>query len=246
MPRGAALAGFLLTRRRRSPARRRGCATAIDRLIGEGGLRAGVPRDAARALPLGSRDGLHQGERAHRRMDPRGLLRAASGRASAGDPRLRRVSADAARTAACSTAWRSSTRAMATCARSCDRTGKGWTETAARREIAGILQVLGKLHRGQMLHRDLTPMNVFVCEGRQLEARRLRDRPAPERPAGNPRGHAEPADRPERNPRRRRAEVAGAGRRLSGGAAPGDAREGGRAGADPHARDPEASPAAIT
>jgi serine/threonine protein kinase len=44
-----------------------------------------------------------------------------------------------------------------------ERTGKSWTERAARREIAGILEVLGKLHRGQMLHRDLTPMNVFVC-----------------------------------------------------------------------------------
>ena len=33
----------------------------------------------------------------------------------------------------------------------------------------GILQVLGKLHRGQLLHRDLTPMNVFVCEGRTLK-----------------------------------------------------------------------------
>lgn len=49
------------------------------------------------------------------------------------------------------------------------RTGKGWPETTARREIAGILQVLGKLHRGQMLHRDLTPMNVFVCDGRRLK-----------------------------------------------------------------------------
>jgi hypothetical protein len=49
------------------------------------------------------------------------------------------------------------------------RTGKGWPESIARREIAGILQVLGKLHRGQMLHRDLTPMNVFVCEGRSLK-----------------------------------------------------------------------------
>ena len=29
--------------------------------------------------------------------------------------------------------------------------------------------MLGKLHRGQMLHRDLTPMNVFVCEGRSLK-----------------------------------------------------------------------------
>ena len=49
------------------------------------------------------------------------------------------------------------------------RTGKGWPETTARREMAGILQVLGKLHRGQMLHRDLTPMNVFVCDGRNLK-----------------------------------------------------------------------------
>ena len=45
----------------------------------------------------------------------------------------------------------------------------GWAEQKARREIAGVLQVLGKLHRGQLLHRDLTPMNVFVCEGRRLK-----------------------------------------------------------------------------
>jgi serine/threonine-protein kinase len=45
----------------------------------------------------------------------------------------------------------------------------GWPERDARREIAGILQVLGKLHRGHVLHRDLTPMNVFVCQGRSLK-----------------------------------------------------------------------------
>ena len=49
------------------------------------------------------------------------------------------------------------------------RGGKGWSETAARREIAGILDVLGKLHRGQALHRDLTPLNVFVCDERRLK-----------------------------------------------------------------------------
>jgi serine/threonine-protein kinase len=49
------------------------------------------------------------------------------------------------------------------------RSGRGWSETAARREIAGILEVLGKLHRGQMLHRDLTPLNVFVCDGQRLK-----------------------------------------------------------------------------
>ncbi len=49
------------------------------------------------------------------------------------------------------------------------RTNTGWTESAARREIAGVLEVLRKLHRGQLLHRDLTPMNVFVCDGRRLK-----------------------------------------------------------------------------
>jgi serine/threonine-protein kinase len=49
------------------------------------------------------------------------------------------------------------------------RVGKALTESATRREIAGVLEVLGKLHRGQMLHRDLTPMNVFVCDGHTLK-----------------------------------------------------------------------------
>jgi serine/threonine protein kinase len=47
--------------------------------------------------------------------------------------------------------------------------GKAWPESVVRREIAGILDVLGRLHRGQLLHRDLTPVNVFVCEGRKLK-----------------------------------------------------------------------------
>ena len=49
------------------------------------------------------------------------------------------------------------------------RAGKPWAEKVVRREIAGVLQVLGKLHRGQMLHRDLTPLNVFVCDNRKLK-----------------------------------------------------------------------------
>ena len=49
------------------------------------------------------------------------------------------------------------------------RNAGGWPERTARREIAGILEVLGKLHRGQLLHRDLTPLNVFVCDGRCLK-----------------------------------------------------------------------------
>jgi serine/threonine-protein kinase len=49
------------------------------------------------------------------------------------------------------------------------RTAKGWPEKFVRREIAGILEVLGKLHRGQLLHRDLTPVNVFVCDRYSLK-----------------------------------------------------------------------------
>ncbi len=48
-------------------------------------------------------------------------------------------------------------------------TRRGWPERTARREIASVLQVLGRLHRGQLLHRDLTPMNVFVCDARTLK-----------------------------------------------------------------------------
>ena len=49
------------------------------------------------------------------------------------------------------------------------RAGRALPERAVRREIAGILEVLRKLHRGQLLHRDLTPLNVFVCEGPTLK-----------------------------------------------------------------------------
>ena len=49
------------------------------------------------------------------------------------------------------------------------RGARGWSETVVRREIAGVLDVLRKLHRGQTLHRDLTPVNVFVCAGPRLK-----------------------------------------------------------------------------
>ena len=50
-----------------------------------------------------------------------------------------------------------------------ERVPRPWPETVVRREIAGVLQVLGKLHRGQLLHRDLTPLNVFVFPNRGLK-----------------------------------------------------------------------------
>ena len=43
------------------------------------------------------------------------------------------------------------------------------SERFVRREIAAVLCALDTLHRGQALHRDLTPFNVFVCEGEQLK-----------------------------------------------------------------------------
>lgn len=43
------------------------------------------------------------------------------------------------------------------------------SERVVRREIAAILRALDALHRGQALHRDLTPFNVFVCENEQLK-----------------------------------------------------------------------------
>jgi serine/threonine-protein kinase len=49
------------------------------------------------------------------------------------------------------------------------QTPRRWKESIVRREIAGILQVLGRLHRGQLLHRDLTPMNVFVADSGRLK-----------------------------------------------------------------------------
>jgi serine/threonine protein kinase len=49
------------------------------------------------------------------------------------------------------------------------RSERGLSEAVVRREIAGILEVLRKLHRGRTLHRDLTPMNLFVCDGPKLK-----------------------------------------------------------------------------
>jgi serine/threonine protein kinase len=42
-------------------------------------------------------------------------------------------------------------------------------ERFVRHEIAAVLETLDTLHRGQALHRDLTPFNVFVCEHERLK-----------------------------------------------------------------------------
>jgi serine/threonine-protein kinase len=43
------------------------------------------------------------------------------------------------------------------------------SEKFVRQEIAAILETLNVLHRGQALHRDLTPFNVFVCDDECLK-----------------------------------------------------------------------------
>ncbi len=44
-----------------------------------------------------------------------------------------------------------------------ERTGKPWSSARARREIAALLKVLDELHGASATHRDITPMNIFVC-----------------------------------------------------------------------------------
>ena len=132
-------------------------------------VRSSVPRAAARTVPGRARDPLHQGQHAHRRLAPRGVFRAAARRASPGHSRLRRVPAAAARDTQVLYCLALEYARFGDLSAYLRRHGDGWPERTARREIAGILEVLGKLHRGQLLHRDLTPLNVFVCDGRQLK-----------------------------------------------------------------------------
>ena len=49
------------------------------------------------------------------------------------------------------------------------RAERPWGERKVRAEIAGVLEVLGRLHRGATLHRDLTPLNVLVCDAYRLK-----------------------------------------------------------------------------
>jgi serine/threonine-protein kinase len=43
------------------------------------------------------------------------------------------------------------------------------SERFVRREVAAIAGALDALHRGHAMHRDLTPFNVFVCTGNELK-----------------------------------------------------------------------------
>lgn len=43
------------------------------------------------------------------------------------------------------------------------RHAEPWPETRALREIRALLRLLDQLHGGNATHRDITPMNIFVC-----------------------------------------------------------------------------------
>jgi eukaryotic-like serine/threonine-protein kinase len=50
-----------------------------------------------------------------------------------------------------------------------DSTRKPWSSKRATREIVALLKLLDRLHATGALHRDITPMNVFVCRNRLLK-----------------------------------------------------------------------------
>jgi serine/threonine protein kinase len=46
---------------------------------------------------------------------------------------------------------------------------RGWSPVRARREIVALLKLVDQLHGAGALHRDITPLNVFVCKNRKLK-----------------------------------------------------------------------------
>jgi eukaryotic-like serine/threonine-protein kinase len=48
-------------------------------------------------------------------------------------------------------------------------TSQAWSPVRARREISALLRLLDQLHGAGALHRDITPMNVFVCRNKKLK-----------------------------------------------------------------------------
>ena len=115
-----------------------------------------------------------------------------------------------------------------------------------RQEIAAILDTLDTLHRGQALHRDLTPFNVFVCEDERIKlgdfgiATHQLSRFGVTADAFNPLGA------PTEIAWGKSAQMAAARRHLPGRPADRDAAARRHEEPDAQSRRPAASPAAIT
>ena len=186
----------------------------------QGRLRRGLPRHAVAGARLPGQ-GLRQDQRPPLRLAPRGVLRRAARARAARAARVRPLRRTRA-AARCATASPWSTPSTATSAR-------GWRRRARSRSASSaassrrLLGALDALHRGHAMHRDLTPFNVFVCDRRTAEARRLRHRDAPAQPARRHGRLVQPLPRPERDRVGPRAPLAEARRRLSDRAPRGDA-----------------------
>jgi serine/threonine protein kinase len=49
------------------------------------------------------------------------------------------------------------------------RTERPWPQERVKREIMALLKVIDQLHGGSATHRDITPLNIFVCENGVLK-----------------------------------------------------------------------------
>ena len=49
------------------------------------------------------------------------------------------------------------------------RTDAPWPQERVKREIMALLKVIDQLHGGSATHRDITPLNIFVCEKGRLK-----------------------------------------------------------------------------
>jgi serine/threonine protein kinase len=50
-----------------------------------------------------------------------------------------------------------------------NETRKAWEKKRVKREVGALLKLLDELHGGSATHRDITPMNIFVCRNGRLK-----------------------------------------------------------------------------
>ena len=189
----------------------------------QGRLRRDLPRHASARCAV-SRPGLRQDQLLHRGLGARGLFRPAARPAGAGAPGVRPVRRAGGRPG-CATAWSWSTPSMATWAR-------GWRRRAHRRSAScgrrspPSWQTLDVLHRGQAMHRDLTPFNVFVCENERLKLGDFGIAAHQANSRGVTADAFNPLNAPDRDRLGQGPQVAAEGRRLPGRPADRDAASG--------------------